>query len=92
MMGDRPIEEYEVIEVEDDPAGQTVALYSAPLSHRTVPVERGGDRAGMMQDLQNSIGVREVAATSTSASGKTDSTIGENPGIVGPYLSTSTET
>ena len=53
------IEEYEVAVVGGGPAGQTAALYSTRLGHRTVLLDRGGGRAAMMQEVHNLVGVRE---------------------------------
>jgi len=51
--------EYEVAVVGGGPAGQTAALYSTRLGHRTVLLDRGGGRAAMMQEVHNLVGVRE---------------------------------
>jgi thioredoxin reductase (NADPH) len=59
MTDDIPTEEYEVVVVGGGPAGQTAALYSTRLGHRTALVDRGGGRAAMMQEVHNLIGVRE---------------------------------
>ena len=52
-------EAYEVAVVGGGPAGQTAALYSTRLGHRTVLLDRGGGRAAMMQEVHNLVGVRE---------------------------------
>jgi thioredoxin reductase (NADPH) len=59
MADEFPTEEYEVVVVGGGPAGQTAALYSTRLGHRTALVDRGGGRAAMMQEVHNLIGVRE---------------------------------
>ncbi len=59
MPDDLPEREYEVVVVGGGPAGQTAALYSTRLGHRTALVDRGGGRAAMMQEVHNLIGVRE---------------------------------
>ena len=58
MVDDTPAE-YEVAVVGGGPAGQTAALYSTRLGHRTVLLDRGGGRAAMMQEVHNLVGVRE---------------------------------
>jgi thioredoxin reductase (NADPH) len=58
MTDDTP-PEYEVAVVGGGPAGQTAALYSTRLGHRTVLLDRGGGRAAMMQEVHNLVGVRE---------------------------------
>ncbi|MFB6250808.1 MAG: NAD(P)/FAD-dependent oxidoreductase [Halobellus sp.] len=59
-MSDEPeTREYEVVVVGGGPAGQTAAMYSTRLGHRTALVDRGGGRAAMMQEVHNLIGVRE---------------------------------
>ncbi|WP_049979529.1 NAD(P)/FAD-dependent oxidoreductase [Halolamina rubra] len=58
MSDELPTEEYEVVVVGGGPAGQTAALYSTRLGHRTALVDRGGGR-GAMQEVHNLIGVRE---------------------------------
>jgi thioredoxin reductase (NADPH) len=50
---------YEVVVVGGGPAGQTAALYSTRLGHRTALLDRGGGRAAMMQEVHNMIGIRE---------------------------------
>ena len=52
-------ESYDVVVVGGGPAGQTAALYSTRLGHRTALVDRGGGRAAMMQEVHNLIGTRE---------------------------------
>ena len=52
-------ESYDVVIVGGGPAGQTAALYSTRLGHRTALVDRGGGRAAMMQEVHNLIGTRE---------------------------------
>lgn len=59
MTEDVPVEAYEVVVVGGGPAGQTAALYSTRLGHRTALVDRGGGRAAMMQEVHNLLGVRE---------------------------------
>ncbi|MEF8799784.1 MAG: NAD(P)/FAD-dependent oxidoreductase [Halolamina sp.] len=59
MEADTSVDEYEVVVVGGGPAGQTAALYSTRLGHRTALVDRGGGRAAMMQEVHNLIGVRE---------------------------------
>ncbi|MGQ4556141.1 FAD-dependent oxidoreductase [Halobellus sp. GM3] len=59
MADELPTEAYEVVVVGGGPAGQTAALYSTRLGHRTALVDRGGGRAAMMQEVHNLIGVRE---------------------------------
>ena len=59
MTDDLSVEEYEVVVVGGGPAGQTAALYSTRLGHRTALVDRGGGRAAMMQEVHNVLGVRE---------------------------------
>ena len=54
-----PTESYDVVVVGGGPAGQTAALYSTRLGHRTALVDRGGGRAAMMQEVHNLIGTRE---------------------------------
>ena len=51
--------EYEVAVVGGGPAGQTAAMYSTRLGHRTVLLDRGGGRAAMMQEVHNLVGVHE---------------------------------
>jgi len=52
-------ESYDAVVVGGGPAGQTAALYSTRLGHRTALVDRGGGRAAMMQEVHNLIGTRE---------------------------------
>jgi len=59
MSSELSTEEYEVVVVGGGPAGQTAALYSTRLGHRTALVDRGGGRAAMMQEVHNLIGVTE---------------------------------
>ncbi|WP_435186488.1 NAD(P)/FAD-dependent oxidoreductase [Halobellus sp. EA9] len=59
MTDELPTEKYEVVVVGGGPAGQTAAMYSTRLGHRTALVDRGGGRAAMMQEVHNLIGVRE---------------------------------
>jgi len=59
MSDEFPTEEYEVVVVGGGPAGQTAALYSTRLGHRTALVNRGGGRTAMIQEVHNLIGVRE---------------------------------
>jgi len=59
MSDELPTGEYEVVVVGGGPAGQTAALYSTRLGHRTALVDRGGGRGAMMQEVHNLIGVRE---------------------------------
>lgn len=59
MSEELPVEAYEVVVIGGGPAGQTAALYSTRLGHRTMLVERGGGRAAMMQEVHNLLGVPE---------------------------------
>ncbi|OYR79430.1 thioredoxin-disulfide reductase, partial [Halorubrum ezzemoulense] len=59
MSEELPTESYDVVIVGGGPAGQTAALYSTRLGHRTALVDRGGGRAAMMQEVHNLIGTRE---------------------------------
>ncbi len=59
MTDELPVESSDVVVVGGGPAGQSAALYSTRLGHRTVLVERGGGRAAMMQEVHNVLGVRE---------------------------------
>ncbi|CCQ32288.1 thioredoxin reductase protein [Halorhabdus tiamatea SARL4B] len=51
--------EYDVIVVGGGPAGQSAALYTTRLGHRTAIVDVGGGRAAMIQEVHNLIGVPE---------------------------------
>lgn len=59
MADDQSTEEYQVVVVGGGPAGQTAALYSNRLGHRSALIDRGGGRAAMVQDVHNLIGVTE---------------------------------
>jgi thioredoxin reductase (NADPH) len=59
MSDEQPVHEYEVVVVGGGPAGQTAALYSTRLGHKTAVVNRGGGRMAMIQDVHNLIGVTE---------------------------------
>ena len=59
MTADLPVESYDVVVVGGGPAGQSAALYSTRLGHRTALVERGGGRAAMMQEVHNVLGIPE---------------------------------
>lgn len=59
MADDRSPEPFDVLVVGGGPAGQTAALYSTRLGHRTGLIDRGGGRAAMMQDVHNLIGIHE---------------------------------
>ncbi|WP_181685300.1 NAD(P)/FAD-dependent oxidoreductase [Halorhabdus salina] len=51
--------EYDVIVVGGGPAGQSAALYTTRLGHRTAIVDVGGGRAAMIQEVHNLIGIPE---------------------------------
>ena len=59
MTDELAVESYQVIVVGGGPAGQTVALYSTRLGHRTALVDRGGGRAAMLRNVHNVIGIEE---------------------------------
>lgn len=60
MTDDLPTRSYDVVVAGGGPAGQSAALYTTRLGHRTALVDRGGGRAAMMQDVHNLIGVPEA--------------------------------
>lgn len=62
MSDDLQNDEFEVAVVGGGPAGQTAAIYSTRLGHRTVVVDRGGGRAAMMQEVHNVMGVHETTS------------------------------